>query len=452
MKRAFAAAVVVLSVHCAHRPVSSPPGSPAATTSQSPAVPRADHHAHLISPAAAALQSDRPFDAVELPPELARVVDQRAARWPDRTALAEVFTADALLLDPFGPTWIRGRDEIAEHLASIFDAAAVMIPVAFTLDGSAGHVAGYQASGTREAPKHFSHVLFSLRKEPDGVWRIAAEMPLYEGPYVRKPVTAETLVKQLDDAGVKRAAVLSVAYWFARDKRAIPVAQEMAEVRAENDWVISEAARFPDRLAVFCSVNPLRDYAVDEVARCAKSAHVKGVKLHFGNSGVDIRNAAHVAKVLPVFRAANERGLAILLHLWTSASYESEGRAHAEQVLKELLPAAPDVPVQIAHMAGGGRSTDAALAVFADAIAAGDARTKNLYFDVATLTGGQSDEGLQRDAERMRQIGLDRILYGTDTAPPNPPVRRSWATFRALMPLTEAELRTIANNVAPYLR
>lgn len=40
-------------------------------------------------------------------------------------------------------------------------------------------------------------------------------------------------------------------------------------------------------------------------------------------------------------------------------------------------------------MAGGGRSTDAALAVIADARAARDARTKNLYFDVATLTEGQ---------------------------------------------------------------
>ena len=275
---------------------------------------------------------------------------------------------------------------------------------------------------------------------------------MYEGPSVRKPVTAETLVKQLDEAGVERAAVLSVAYWFARDGRTTALAQEIAEVRAENDWVISEAARFPDRLVALCSVNPLREYAVEEVSRCAKSTHVKGVKLHFGNSGVDVRNGAHVDKVRAVFGAANEHGLAILVHLWTTASYESEGRAHAEQVLTHLLPAAPDVSVQIAHMAGGGRSTDGALAVFADAIAAGDPRTKKLYFDVATLTGGQSDEGLQRDAERMRQIGFDRILYGTDTVPPNPPVRRSWGTFRALMPLTEAEIRTIAGNVAPYLQ
>jgi hypothetical protein len=89
---------------------------------------------------------------------------------------------------------------------------------------------------------------------------------------------------------------------------------------------------------------------------------------------------------------------------------------------------------------------------FADAITAGDPRTKNLYFDVATLTAGQSKEGLQKDAMRMRQIGLKRILYGTDTSPPHPPARISWGNFKGLMPLTDTELRIIARNVAPYMR
>jgi len=107
---------------------------------------------------------------------------------------------------------------------------------------------------------------------------------------------------------------------------------------------------------------------------------------------------------------------------------------------------------RVAHMAGGGRSTDAALGVFADAISAGDPRTKNLYFDVATLTAGQSREGLEKDVIRMRQIGVNRILYGTDTTPPNPSPRESWGLFRSLTPLTDDEFKTIAGNVAPYLR
>jgi len=107
--------------------------------------------------------------------------------------------------------------------------------------------------------------------------------------------------------------------------------------------------------------------------------------------------------------------------------------------------------VQIAHFAGGGPGyTDEALAVYAEAIAAGDPRTKNLYFDVATVADGQSDEVLQKFAERIRQVGLKRVLYGTDAGPPT--ARQSWRNFRTTVPLTEEEIRTIAGNVASYLR
>jgi hypothetical protein len=34
---------------------------------------------------------------------------------------------------------------------------------------------------------------------------------------------------------------------------------------------------------------------------------------------------------------------------------------------------------------------------------------------------------------------------------PNPTAREAWNALRAMLPLTEMEFRTIANNVAPYL-
>ena len=51
-----------------------------------------------------------------------------------------------------------------------------------------------------------------------------------------------------------------------------------------------------------------------------------------------------------------------------------------------------------------------------------------------------------------RALGVERVLYGTDGAGgPNPTPQQGWAAFREL-PLTEAELRTIAGNVAPYMK
>jgi predicted TIM-barrel fold metal-dependent hydrolase len=223
---------------------------------------------------------------------------------------------------------------------------------------------------------------------------------------------------------------------------------EYASVRVENDWTAKEAARFPDRLVAFCSFNPLKDYALEEIDRCAKIPQVRGIKLHAGNSRVDMLNPDHVEKLRRVFARANERRLAIVIHLWTEGDY---GRKQAEAFLNKVLPAAPDIPVQIAHFAGGGPGyTDEALEVYADAIAANDPRTKNLYFDIATVADEQSPQVLKTFAKRIRQVGLRRVLFGTDLGPPA--ARQSWLTFRTTVPLTDDEFKTIASNVAPYFR
>ncbi len=54
-------------------------------------------------------------------------------------------------------------------------------------------------------------------------------------------------------------------------------------------------------------------------------------------------------------------------------------------------------------------------------------------------------------AKRIRQVGVERVLFGTDAAIGDNLPRESWAAFRRL-PLTDAEFRKIAGNEAPYLR
>ena len=48
-----------------------------------------------------------------------------------------------------------------------------------------------------------------------------------------------------------------------------PLEDEYAKVQAENDWVVQQMARYPERLVPFCGVNPLKDYALQELERCA---------------------------------------------------------------------------------------------------------------------------------------------------------------------------------------
>jgi predicted TIM-barrel fold metal-dependent hydrolase len=414
---------------------------------QGPLLPVAEHHAHLLSPAGAKLINDPPLSAVEVPEDLARLLRAREKGWNDKAALTGLFTEDSLVLDSREPVWIRGRDEVTTYLSELYARPYRMTPVAYAVEGSTGSIAGYFTRGEGDAVRHFGHFLLALKKGADGAWRIAAETPTFPGHRVREPITADELVAQLDEAGIRRAAVLSAAYWFGSPIMRKAEGDEYSNVRAENDWVLQQVARFPDRLVALCSFNPLKDYALQEIDRCAKLPHVKGLKLHIGNSRVDVLSPEHVEKLRRVFAAANERRLAIVIHLWT----QPYGREHAEAFLSQILPAAPDVPVQIAHFAGGGPGyTDEALEVFADAISAKDPRTKNLYFDIATVADGQTPEVLKKLALRIRQVGPQRVLFGTDMGPP--PARQSWANFRATVPLTEEEFRMIAGNVAPYLR
>ena len=59
---------------------------------------------------------------------------------------------------------------------------------------------------------------------------------------------------------------------------------------------------------------------------------------------------------------------------------------------------------------------DEALAVLAAAVERGDPRAGKLYFDVATVADLQKHDQLEHLAKRIRQIGPQRILYGSDAA------------------------------------
>src|SRR5262245_48161206 len=77
------------------------------------------------------------------------------------------------------------------------------------------------------------------------------------------PISAKDLVALLDQAGIRSALVMSVAYTWANPSR--HVENEYERVRAINDWTSRQVAEYPNRLRGFCSVNPLRAWALDEI-------------------------------------------------------------------------------------------------------------------------------------------------------------------------------------------
>lgn len=277
---------------------------------------------------------------------------------------------------------------------------------------------------------HHQHLLRSALTPPAGYAQSAAE-----------------LIRQLDEAKIDRAVLLSIAYQFGSPNRP-PVANEYERVKAENDWTAEQAAQFPKRLIAFCGVNPLKVYALEEITRCARDPRLRrGLKLHFGNSDVNMDNPSHVAQLRRVFGEANRHRMAIVAHIRSNYNNRRPwGAQQARVFLDQLLPLAKDTTVQIAHLASAGAFDDdgveAALTVFADAFAARDKRMKRVYIDVSMARWESKAEVA---ATLMRRIGMKRLVYGSD----GPPTKAS-QDFRKL-PLTARELGQIERNVAPYL-
>jgi predicted TIM-barrel fold metal-dependent hydrolase len=271
-----------------------------------------------------------------------------------------------------------------------------------------------------------------------------------------KIITAQDVIALLDKAGIRRGVLLSTAYSYGKPGAEPP--DEYAKVKAENDWTAAQAALFPKRLIAFCGFNPLKDYALDELARCAKDPNLRyGIKLHFGNSDVQTENPEHFEKLKKVFQTANANRMAIVVHMRASISKKRPYGPEQAQAFLKLLSFAPDVPVQIAHLASAGPGyvdppAYSVIEILAEAIAKKDPRTRNLWFDVASNAFPANPAEISDLLVRLiRKIGVKRILYGSDAAAgSNLLPRESWSEFCRLK-LSKKEIKTIAKNRAPYL-
>ena len=417
--------------------------------------PIGNYHAHLVSDSSAKLLVVPPLPSVELPTDLDRVIREweRVTKSPDAPAFAALFTEDGLMSQPTG--WIRGREAIRSAAADFGPADLRVRSHQVAVEDSVATVTGSLSDVSSSTPRDVARVTFTLRRR-NGSWLIASFIRANRPAPTSTsgaPFTAVQLIEQLDSARIQRALVLSVAYWFGSalmpGAEKLAIADEYARVRAENDWAASEAAKYPKRLIAYCSLHPLKSYALEEVERCGKNPGIRGIKLHLANSGVDLRKPDDVQQLRRVFRAANEQRLPIVVHM--RPRLRPYGREDAEIVLREVLPEAPNVPIQIAHLAGWGGyddEADQAAGVFADAVAKKDPATKNLYFDITTIVfPGTSADDRHRIAQRIRQLGVRRIVYGSDLGDPG----RGWADVVRLIPLTKAELTIIARNATPYL-
>jgi predicted TIM-barrel fold metal-dependent hydrolase len=282
-----------------------------------------------------------------------------------------------------------------------------------------------------------------------------------------KPHVAADLIAQLDAAGIRRSIALSDAYRLGSPFVHIP--KEAAAVDAENEWTLRQVRIYPKRLVGFCSINPTRPYALAAIEHCARIGLRGGLKLHLANAQFNFDDPGQIRKLRDAFATADHLRMPILIHLRSDTVWDA--KRNVQIFMSQVLPSAPDVPVQIAHLGGWGgydRTTDDILSTFAYDCAAHAAQCRRLYFDIAAVVLDPADanavpgsddrflwdqqkdftDGTDRLAANLRRIGLSHILFATDWPVTN--ASDYILTLRTKLRLTPGEIDQIFRNLAPY--
>jgi predicted TIM-barrel fold metal-dependent hydrolase len=281
-------------------------------------------------------------------------------------------------------------------------------------------------------------------------------------PFSRPDSFYSSASSLFEEGKLSRGMVLSMAYLygcrqFGRLK--LSIESERERVRRENDFVASVVRGSPDRLAGFVSVNPLRPYALAEIRRGLADLKMKGIKLHFLNSGVDLVNKTHLERLKEVFALAQDLGVPLLIHL--NAVDEGSGVKGVEILLRELIAGYPKTEIYIAHLGGyGGYSTqtEEVLNAFIHHLSQDAAlKDRQILFDLSAVVLKEASEGVQppdeerlkRLASDLRRLGLHRVLFGSDHPVFDP--QEYARTLLGKLRLKEDEVQQILSNEAPVL-
>jgi predicted TIM-barrel fold metal-dependent hydrolase len=272
-----------------------------------------------------------------------------------------------------------------------------------------------------------------------------------------RPMNGRIVADALEEDGIARAFVLSTAAMHASDaprasRRKRP-ADEYRDVQNENDFVALQAREHAPTLIPFASVNPKRDYAVQEFIRCLETHRMRGLTVHFGDSDVRLRDAVHVTRVQKLFAEAAQRNVPVIAHIYNDAVADF-GTADVDIFMGQLVEPFPALRVSIAHLGGaGGAAEQGTLRIFAILINALRARPQiapQVWADCASVLltearpGARPISASQQAAlgGMLRSWGIDRLMWGTDTWTDRHP--SSLTQARRVWPLTQAEWATLA--------
>jgi len=255
----------------------------------------------------------------------------------------------------------------------------------------------------------------------------------------------------LDINQAERMVLVAGGYAYSQSYLLEKKKDRKTYVMAENDSLAAMVDRHPERLLGFYGLNPLESFSFREMKRCHEELNLDGLKLHFHASRINLRKHKFVKKVKKLFSYAAKNDIPILLHLKNNLS--DFGRGDVELFVDNILEAIPPVRLILAHMGGDGGFTRETVAVLETFINYFDDKKHHpdhqIYFELSGAVIYQNLDypgkvSYERLAELIRQIGLDRVVYGSDY--PVMPSVEYRKLLKKYLPLEEKEFKQIFEN------
>lgn len=227
----------------------------------------------------------------------------------------------------------------------------------------------------------------------------------------------------LKNTSVKRIDLISMAHVYSSSEFG-GFRNERELVENENGFVADGRNRSPKKIRAFCSVDPLRDYALEELERCRTKLKMDGVKLHHNANQVYLTVPAHLEKVKKVFEFAARHKMPVLLHF--DNSHRRFGGPDVDLLINSVLNDLPPVKLRIAHFGTSGGfnpRTKAVIDAFREQFRNNPRLKKHtITFDISAVALDKDSEGVRRltDGEfeelgiYVRRLGFEWITFATD--------------------------------------
>lgn len=307
-------------------------------------------------------------------------------------------------------------------------------------------------AGSQQAPPALAdHHLHALSPVLIKHWKEAGAR------FSRDPRSYTDPVFFCDRHKINKGFLLSMAHLYSTQRvRNLPAVKtnEHRLVSAENDFIGRLAGQHPQRFVGFFSVNPLRDWASDELNRCRGIKGLAGLKLHFPACEIDFHNRRHMQTMQRTFRWAVSHRVPLLVHI--SGFERPFGDAESRVFWRDLVKPHNGLHLYVAHLGGSGGYNERSASVLNGFTKYLDeAAQRTVYFDLSGAILAESTEGIgptgaedcQRLARHMKAVGLEHFLFASDYPVFSPTDYK--AALQKMLPLSDAEFRTVLQNRSP---